>query len=159
MSKRGFLRGTRHLILDRDTKYTDEFCKVLARERIHLIRLPAAVTEFEGRQKVHYEAPPAARRPHRRGPRCARRPAPIFTRFFDRLLEGAAAAGTGVCACGEHWEHMTPEQREQLRAAFASRSGPPHRCVPHPGGTDRKSTRLNSSHLVISYAVFCLKKK
>src|SRR2546426_3620924 len=28
---------------------------------------------------------------------------------------------------------------------------------PHP--QDRKSTRLNSSHLVISYAVFCLKKK
>src|SRR6266566_8168442 len=26
-------------------------------------------------------------------------------------------------------------------------------------GSDRKSTRLNSSHLVISYAVFCLKKK
>src|SRR2546426_3619171 len=26
-------------------------------------------------------------------------------------------------------------------------------------GRDRKSTRLNSSHLVISYAVFCLKKK
>src|SRR5256885_6237761 len=29
---------------------------------------------------------------------------------------------------------------------------------PIPDG-DRKSTRLNSSHLVISYAVFCLKKK
>src|SRR5436190_6792761 len=28
----------------------------------------------------------------------------------------------------------------------------------HPS-TDRKSTRLNSSHTVISYAVFCLKKK
>src|SRR5256885_10353400 len=28
-----------------------------------------------------------------------------------------------------------------------------------PSSTDRKSTRLNSSHLVISYAVFCLKKK
>src|ERR1039457_7402692 len=27
-----------------------------------------------------------------------------------------------------------------------------------PCGIDRKSTRLNSSHLVISYAVFCLKK-
>src|SRR5256885_11301807 len=27
------------------------------------------------------------------------------------------------------------------------------------GNIDRKSTRLNSSHLVISYAVFCLKKK
>src|SRR5947207_10491227 len=35
---------------------------------------------------------------------------------------------------------------------------------PHPNmrsflGVDRKSTRLNSSHTVISYAVFCLKKK
>src|SRR5256885_7447705 len=29
----------------------------------------------------------------------------------------------------------------------------------HPALQDRKSTRLNSSHLVISYAVFCLKKK
>src|SRR2546427_5613430 len=28
-----------------------------------------------------------------------------------------------------------------------------------PGGKDRKSTRLNSSHSQISYAVFCLKKK
>src|SRR2546426_3774211 len=28
-----------------------------------------------------------------------------------------------------------------------------------PPSSDRKSTRLNSSHLVISYAVFCLKKK
>src|SRR5256885_8827920 len=28
-----------------------------------------------------------------------------------------------------------------------------------PPASDRKSTRLNSSHLVISYAVFCLKKK
>src|SRR5256885_6623254 len=31
------------------------------------------------------------------------------------------------------------------------------RRAPHE--PDRKSTRLNSSHLVISYAVFCLKKK
>src|SRR5437762_3905294 len=29
----------------------------------------------------------------------------------------------------------------------------------HRGGGDRKSTRLNSSHRCISYAVFCLKKK
>src|SRR5256885_6318993 len=32
------------------------------------------------------------------------------------------------------------------------------RSAPHES-KDRKSTRLNSSHLVISYAVFCLKKK
>src|SRR2546426_2423135 len=31
--------------------------------------------------------------------------------------------------------------------------------LPVAVGADRKSTRLNSSHLVISYAVFCLKKK
>src|ERR1022692_2483627 len=35
----------------------------------------------------------------------------------------------------------------------------PGRSTRHPQTTDRKSTRLNSSHLVISYAVFCLKKK
>src|SRR2546426_6421715 len=34
----------------------------------------------------------------------------------------------------------------------------PHR-VERLKPEDRKSTRLNSSHLVISYAVFCLKKK
>src|SRR5256885_4551949 len=32
-------------------------------------------------------------------------------------------------------------------------------CSLVAGRLDRKSTRLNSSHLVISYAVFCLKKK
>src|SRR5256885_10445878 len=32
-------------------------------------------------------------------------------------------------------------------------------CADPTGPKDRKSTRLNSSHLVISYAVFCLKKK
>src|SRR5256885_11470427 len=31
--------------------------------------------------------------------------------------------------------------------------------LPRAKSRDRKSTRLNSSHLVISYAVFCLKKK
>src|SRR5205814_6940563 len=33
------------------------------------------------------------------------------------------------------------------------------RCWPPRRRADRKSTRLNSSHLGISYAVFCLKKK
>src|SRR3989442_8944006 len=42
---------------------------------------------------------------------------------------------------------------------------PASQAVPHcgktarPAGRDRKSTRLNSSHVRISYAVFCLKKK
>src|SRR3954449_13634561 len=35
----------------------------------------------------------------------------------------------------------------------------PHAIPRHGPRTDRKSTRLNSSHTLISYAVFCLKKK
>src|SRR6266542_6483000 len=45
---------------------------------------------------------------------------------------------------------------------FRSRHGyvrPGHRNVRRCHGRDRKSTRLNSSHGSISYAVFCLKKK
>src|SRR5256886_5922126 len=34
-----------------------------------------------------------------------------------------------------------------------------HRSLSTPNRSDRKSTRLNSSHSQISYAVFCLKKK
>src|SRR5262245_62797057 len=36
---------------------------------------------------------------------------------------------------------------------------PRRKAVASSSGLDRKSTRLNSSHLGISYAVFCLKKK
>src|SRR5947199_1105420 len=43
---------------------------------------------------------------------------------------------------------------------WAARSTPHHaRKKTLYSGRDRKSTRLNSSHLGISYAVFCLKKK
>src|SRR5206468_5652716 len=44
----------------------------------------------------------------------------------------------------------------QFRAAPLTGQGRGRRG---PGGQDRKSTRLNSSHDQISYAVFCLKKK
>src|SRR5205807_3913963 len=42
-----------------------------------------------------------------------------------------------------------------------AQAGPPPEAVTRNAREhgDRKSTRLNSSHLVISYAVFCLKKK
>src|SRR5947207_11186380 len=52
---------------------------------------------------------------------------------------GAGALGADGLACRE----------------AAARSG----IVPERAAADRKSTRLNSSHTVISYAVFCLKKK
>src|SRR2546430_4253444 len=50
-----------------------------------------------------------------------------------------------------------------LRMRRAKRAFPPAPCCSRPApqiaATDRKSTRLNSSHSQISYAVFCLKKK
>src|SRR5438874_10176159 len=46
-------------------------------------------------------------------------------------------------------------------STFWRRPLPPLPVLPHrsDGCLDRKSTRLNSSHVEISYAVFCLKKK
>src|SRR5947209_17151804 len=51
-----------------------------------------------------------------------------------------------------------PDHTALLRAANLLSSGGSFIYVP-PGVEDRKSTRLNSSHANISYAVFCLKKK
>src|SRR2546426_9269838 len=47
----------------------------------------------------------------------------------------------------------------QLLHAFPVLPGAEKQCIAGSCTADRKSTRLNSSHLVISYAVFCLKKK
>src|SRR5207244_13100415 len=59
------------------------------------------------------------------------------------------------------------EQRSIIAPPFRKPRGVGHESVPRPGRSasaahpmpDRKSTRLNSSHQIISYAVFCLKKK
>src|SRR5207244_7468321 len=62
----------------------------------------------------------------------------------DKLLQ---RHGLGLEALdGKPGELEARLVREALRAPLASRP------------TDRKSTRLNSSHQIISYAVFCLKK-
>src|SRR5256885_11200291 len=62
-----------------------------------------------------------------------------YTTLFRSLPRGAGARGGGRGDGAPHRRHP-PAWRDA-------------------GGGDRKSTRLNSSHLVISYAVFCLKKK
>src|SRR2546426_6802963 len=64
----------------------------------------------------------------------------VRTRRPAGALRGAAP-GSGV--------------RSRVRARSLGRRGDGAAA----GARDRKSTRLNSSHLVISYAVFCLKKK
>src|SRR5205814_9170588 len=62
---------------------------------------------------------------------------------------GASVLGTDACdAAGLDVRRLNDDLIELLRA------------LGYGAGTrDRKSTRLNSSHLGISYAVFCLKKK
>src|SRR2546430_11752876 len=66
----------------------------------------------------------------------------------------AAAEGTVSERTGEAQDFIgaCPDCGSQL--AFAEGCAKCHVC-----GLDRKSTRLNSSHSQISYAVFCLKKK
>src|SRR5205807_5000615 len=73
---------------------------------------------------------------------------------------------------GRHFEHVARQLDGLLELGFADLRamraaergvleifGGPSGALGAGAGGDRKSTRLNSSHLVISYAVFCLKKK
>src|SRR3989442_9317786 len=62
------------------------------------------------------------------------------------------------------WEHELSEYRAVISPLVTrelERVAEPHRSayLKLITGLDRKSTRLNSSHVRISYAVFCLKKK
>src|SRR5699024_12307030 len=57
--------------------------------------------------------------------------------------------------------HQSPQfvaTSRQTRSECAD-SHAQHACAVRVTGVDRKSTRLNSSHVSISYAVFCLRKK
>src|SRR5256885_5622219 len=63
-----------------------------------------------------------------------------------------ADRGTGRTRRDARGEIARPGRRRHSRVFVMSEG-------PLSGRGDRKSTRLNSSHLVISYAVFCLKKK
>src|SRR5438045_6704243 len=69
---------------------------------------------------------------------------PVFLRHLDPLEPGGKSLGDVL-----------------LDEPFLVDAGrePLHRDRPRLDVRDRKSTRLNSSHLGISYAVFCLKKK
>src|SRR2546426_6772517 len=62
---------------------------------------------------------------------------------------------SGQCTECHHQALPQNRQREQVPHSLWSCWYNQHST----GCLDRKSTRLNSSHLVISYAVFCLKKK
>src|SRR2546427_5334180 len=63
---------------------------------------------------------------------------------------------------GVHPEGLQETGRDPAAASILpvrAQKSPDGRRRAHPHRGDRKSTRLNSSHSQISYAVFCLKKK
>src|SRR5256885_1476599 len=129
----------------------------------------------------------AARGPRvREGLSVVRRGLPAILVGIGLLLGGCASRGAGGDGLGYYWqslrgqmhllqasrpiddwlqdESLAPALRERLlsarrmRAFAVERLGLPDNAS-YRHYADRKSTRLNSSHLVISYAVFCLKKK
>src|SRR5690554_7180455 len=73
----------------------------------------------------------------------------------------AAAERLGNKALGLACDICDAEQVQQALDTAVKQFGALHGLINCAGivGADRKSTRLNSSHVRISYAVFCLKKK
>src|SRR5205814_8461168 len=80
-------------------------------------------------------------------PRSTLFPYTTLFRSADRLPDRRASAIRSQKGRGVSRPHHHQAQQQSSRA------------VEGDGHPDRKSTRLNSSHLGISYAVFCLKKK
>src|SRR2546426_5732428 len=75
-----------------------------------------------------------------------------YTTLFRSRERGAAARGVGQAG----WWRADCRRAKSRRDGVGSKR---RAVIGEFVAPDRKSTRLNSSHLVISYAVFCLKKK
>src|SRR5258708_32074373 len=76
----------------------------------------------------------------------------------DDLVTGVQTCALPICpaAWAASWTCMRAFMRATQALASSSKAAWP---AAWPSSQDRKSTRLNSSHQIISYAVFCLKKK
>src|SRR3712207_8306692 len=85
-----------------------------------------------------------------------------YTTLFRSEEQRRVGNASSLHAAGRASRRVVEESRERIAQALGARPG---EVVLTSGGTeadntaDRKSTRLNSSHANISYAVFCLKKK
>src|SRR5688500_20198723 len=82
-------------------------------------------------------------------------PPPPATLFPYTKLFRSPAGRSQAPAPGVHPDRHDERAVHRGWSVRGARQG--HRAADQP--QDRKSTRLNSSHLVITYAVFCLKKK
>src|SRR5690242_21553097 len=83
------------------------------------------------------------------------RPPPRFTLFpYTTLFRSRRGRGADRGTAG-----AADRARRGARPPAAGERGQQHLAAGRRRRQDRKSTRLNSSHMSISYAVFCLKKK
>src|SRR3712207_8994715 len=80
---------------------------------------------------------------------------PYTTLFRSQKLRNA----TNATLLAVFWGTVDGGDITQRRARLEERQKRRGELVRHVVPSDRKSTRLNSSHANISYAVFCLKKK
>src|SRR5947209_15008969 len=86
----------------------------------------------------------------------------FFTRSHNHLDLHSFPTRRSSDLAGSRWPSSPPgclrfDERQVLLGPGQPEHG--HRLVGRADQLDRKSTRLNSSHANISYAVFCLKKK
>src|SRR5438045_9455926 len=80
---------------------------------------------------------------------------PYTTLFRSVKPDGSGVVTDGVKLSINPFDEIALEEALRIK----ERGGAEEVVVATVGPADRKSTRLNSSHLGISYAVFCLKKK
>src|SRR3712207_7622064 len=73
---------------------------------------------------------------------------PIFCRLEQRASPACSRSSSN------HWDPIKERQKPETSPSLSTGAS-----AARPTTADRKSTRLNSSHANISYAVFCLKKK
>src|SRR3712207_7477138 len=91
----------------------------------------------------------------RRPPRSTLFPYTTLFRSHDEIFQGATPVLAGVDAASTYCYLLAAEHRRDADTWGVHLLDAAERGL----RPDRKSTRLNSSHANISYAVFCLKKK
>src|SRR5205807_4921481 len=113
-----------------------------------LVEKPLGVREPDALTRPGNDGDPVFESTHVDAPRT-----PAYERWIR--LKRSVTAGSPLFS-SRHTVSVTTNVIVRPLLSFSYRST----MRPSPTSTsDRKSTRLNSSHLVISYAVFCLKKK